>query len=228
MLSGSEGGDALLWDVATGNVLHKLVGHRSEVTAVAISPDGKLLFTGDAVGRGRIWDATTGRQLHLLTGHSRKITAAHFLASGKRVLTASTDNSVGQWDIASGKELPAQVLKHPDGVTAMTTSWEGRFAITACADKHIRLWNLDGPRVVRDIDAGDCVVSSVALSADGRRVLTACTDNKVRLWDLASGSEVKSARPQGADGGAGGYRSQRRLGGRVLARRHSRRDGGRQ
>ncbi|HVU88540.1 MAG TPA: protein kinase [Pirellulales bacterium] len=200
MLSGGEGNDALLWDVATGNTLHKLAGHRSEVTAVAISTDGKLLFTGDAVGRGRIWDAATGKQLHLLSGHSRKITAAHFLASGKRVLTASSDNSVGQWDVATGQELPAQVLKHPDGVTAMTTSWEGRFAITACADKHIRLWNLDGPRVVRDIDAGNCAISSVALSADGRRVLTACADNKVRLWDLASGMEVKNPRPQHAHG----------------------------
>ena len=36
----------------------------------------------------------------------------------------------------------------------------------------------------------------MALSADGHRVLTACADNKVRLWDLATGSEVKNARPQ--------------------------------
>ncbi len=147
MLTGSDGGNARLWDVATGRVVHELIGHKSEVTAVALSADAKLLFTGDAVGRGRIWDAATGQPLHQLAGHSRKITAAHFLATGKRLLTASTDNSVGQWDVATGQELTAQVLKHPNSVSALITSGDGRFAITACADKHIRLWNLDGPRI---------------------------------------------------------------------------------
>jgi WD40 repeat protein len=33
-----------------------LTGHRRRVTAVAFSPDGKTLATGDAAGFVRIWD----------------------------------------------------------------------------------------------------------------------------------------------------------------------------
>jgi|WetSurMetagenome_2_1015567.scaffolds.fasta_scaffold142959_2 WD40 repeat protein len=35
-----------LWDVATGKDLNTLTGHAQRVTAVAFSPDGKLLASG--------------------------------------------------------------------------------------------------------------------------------------------------------------------------------------
>jgi len=198
LLSGSDAGTCRLWDVQTGEVLTELTDHRSDVTALAISPDLSLLYTGDAVGRGRIWNAATGKMLHLLEGHSRKITAAYFVADGKRLLTASTDNTVGQWDVLTGKELATQILKHPNGVVAMTVSPDGNTAITACADHQVRVWNLPNSQLTRVINTHDCEVTSVALSPDGRRVITACADHKVRLWDLASSAEIKNPRNRAA------------------------------
>jgi hypothetical protein len=45
------------WDPAGGRPLRTLSGHPGEVEAVAFSPDGSLLATGDLAGKLRVWDA---------------------------------------------------------------------------------------------------------------------------------------------------------------------------
>jgi WD40 repeat protein len=60
-----------LWDVASGKRLQELRGHEavtphhypSMLYACAFSADGKLLATGDKVGRVVIWDVATGKEV---------------------------------------------------------------------------------------------------------------------------------------------------------------------
>src|SRR5262249_50018379 len=72
--------DALLWDVPSGKLIHRLAGKpvsglpEDRGTApgafshVALSPDGKLLATGHLYGLIRIWDAASGRELRHFRG----------------------------------------------------------------------------------------------------------------------------------------------------------------
>ena len=58
-----------LWDAATGTLIRELKGHaeltpthfNSMLHAVAFSPDGKLLATGDKVGHVAVWEAASGK-----------------------------------------------------------------------------------------------------------------------------------------------------------------------
>ena len=45
LATASEDGTARLWDPATGDRLHTVIGHTYEVSSVAFSPDGHLLAT---------------------------------------------------------------------------------------------------------------------------------------------------------------------------------------
>jgi len=51
----------LLFDVATGEKLYTLTGHRSNITKMVFSPDGKTLFSGSRDGTIRVWDVATGQ-----------------------------------------------------------------------------------------------------------------------------------------------------------------------
>ena len=190
LLTGGSDRTAQYWDAVTGKRLAQLVGHRSDITAIAISRDGKSLCTGDVKGHGRLWDAATGRQLFELDGHARKITAAAFTPDGKRLLTASHDHVVGQWDVATGKELTDKVLRHPKGVGAMALSLSGAYCVTACDDDRLRVWKIDPPQVTREIELVGFTIQTLTLAPNGKHAIAACSDNKVRLWDLTTGALV--------------------------------------
>ena len=56
-----QGGEVVVWDIASGRRLRSLVGHSVTVTAVAFTPDGGALATGSQDGSVGIWDADTGK-----------------------------------------------------------------------------------------------------------------------------------------------------------------------
>ena len=149
--SGSVVWPAKLWDAQNGELLFELPGHKTEVTAVAISPDTNILFTGDRNGRCVLWDRQTGQEIQRFWDDAQ-INAAAFLADGKRLLTASNYKVVRQWHIPSGKEDEALVLRHPDSVAAMAISRDGRFALTSCTDGNVRLWDVQRAELVRTLE----------------------------------------------------------------------------
>lgn len=63
-----------LWAVDTGKVLRILEGHKSAVTSIAFSPDGKTLTSGSKDYIVRLWSVETGRALRSFEGHEGWIT----------------------------------------------------------------------------------------------------------------------------------------------------------
>jgi WD40 repeat protein len=195
-------------------------GHRAIVTAVAISPDGRLLYSGDDAGVGKLWDAATGAEVRTLAGHTRAITDVGFTPDGRRLLTASQDGTVSAWDMRTRADLP-QVLSHVDPrqsdaydapVKAMAISGDGRQVLTLSEDTRqgaldsvVRVWDAERASVIHELYRGGQTITSVAFGQDGRTALAAGTARQldaggvetqrsfVRRWDLASGREVKSA-----------------------------------
>ncbi len=148
----NEAWAAKLWNAADGQLVRELKGHKTEVSAVAFSPDGRLLFSGDRNGRGILWNRETGQQLATLW-EDDQINAAAFLPDGQRLLTASNYNAVRQWQIPAGTEIKDRVLRHPGAVVSLSVSRDGRFALTACADGGVRWWDVAAAKEIRSLAA---------------------------------------------------------------------------
>jgi WD40 repeat protein len=101
-LATAAGRDATLWNAGTGAREHTLRGHRSLVTDVEFSPDGRLLVTASADHDARLWDVASGRLRHVLRGHFFAVRSASFSPDGRWVVTAS-QFTAGLWDVASGR-----------------------------------------------------------------------------------------------------------------------------
>ena len=71
--SGSGDKTVRLWDAATGKELKTLSGHTAEVSALAYSPDGKVIASGSRDKTVRLWDAATGKELKTLSGHTDSV-----------------------------------------------------------------------------------------------------------------------------------------------------------
>src|SRR5581483_11772941 len=67
-----------IWDIASGKQLRILPHAASAVLAVAFSPDGATLATGDSEGAIRLWDVASGKPLRAFKADVQMITALRF------------------------------------------------------------------------------------------------------------------------------------------------------
>lgn len=94
-----------VYDTASGHSLHKMAGHSYDVTALAVSPDGRLGASGSGDSTVRIWDLATGKERRVLRGHGGTVRAVAFTPDGRRVLSAATDSTVKLWSLSSDDVL---------------------------------------------------------------------------------------------------------------------------
>ncbi len=95
-----------LWHLANSERL-ALKGHHATVSAVAVSPDGKVCVTASPRGERRdqlfLWDVNTGRKRATLFPDSA-VEALVFSSDGKYLVTAGAGKLVQLWDAQAGKD----------------------------------------------------------------------------------------------------------------------------
>ncbi|MEV4004227.1 serine/threonine-protein kinase [Actinomadura sp. NPDC049753] len=95
-----------------------LRGHKSYVRTAALSPDGTLLATGDALGQIRLWEVESGRPYALpLTGHQSEIGALAFSSDGKTLTSAADAGTVLTHDLAPALTRAALCQNTSGGLT---------------------------------------------------------------------------------------------------------------
>jgi WD40 repeat protein len=189
---------AKLWDARTGRLLRYFPVHKAEITAVAISRDGRRVFAGDAQGCCTLWEADGTLRWENRTGHIRDVRAAAFLPDGRRVLTASSDHTVVQWDVATGRSDDALNFRHPDAVTSLSLSADGRRAATTCADRVVRLWDVEHAALLKSQGSKENeTFNTVQFSPDARWIVSTSTVDESRT---AGSKALGAAQPADSAG----------------------------
>jgi WD40 repeat protein len=215
-VSASRNGSLRVWDLQTGQLLSTLVAQESsvnavvleldgpqdenrpvqvalpiEVSAVAVSSNGRHALSGCYDQTLRLWDLQTGQLLRTFVGHEDKVSAVVITAGGRQALSASHDRTLKLWDLQTG-QLLSTLAGHEDGVSAVAVTPDGRHAISASGDRTLKLWDLTASQLIHTTTGHEAEVSSMAVTDDGRHALSASHDHTLRLWDLATGQPLRS------------------------------------
>ncbi len=76
---------------------NRLKGHTGPVTAVAYSPDGKLIASVGQESIVRLWDTQSGQQRAAFLGHEGDLMHVAFSPDGRVLATAGNDGTVRLW-----------------------------------------------------------------------------------------------------------------------------------
>jgi WD40 repeat protein len=130
-----------LWDVQSGMPLHALTGHRSRVTAVAFSPDGKFIASGSRDNTARLWDVESAAAVHTLAGLTGRVSSVAFSPDRKHLASGSRDNTVRLWNVAT-----AAAVRTPTGpkggVTSVAFSPDGKTVASGSEDNSVWVWDV--------------------------------------------------------------------------------------
>lgn len=170
-------------------------GHAQDITATAISPDGRLILTGSSDGTAKLWNVASGQELRTFSG---------FDLAGPQGLGFSSDSAraylddgltLRYFDVQSG----AKVGELSATFQQSAVSAGGRFVAARTGDRQARLAVTDttnGNVLWTVPDKG--VQYPVAISADGKLLVTYFMEITVstirsgnqkaqtQIWDVGS------------------------------------------
>ncbi len=155
------------------------------VDAVAYSPDGALIASGDRDGRLTVRRATTGEVL-FAAEHGPSVYAVAFSPDGRSIATGSSDGRARVVSTADG-QLRRTLAGHSDGVLAVAFSPDGRRLITSSYDNTARLWDLASGTNTATLAGHNWWVWAAEFSPDATQIVTASQDRSAIVWQQAAG-----------------------------------------
>jgi WD40 repeat protein len=171
-------------------VLGDFSGHNGTVSALRMTPDGKLAVSGSSDKTVRIWDLVNRQQTHIMDGHEARVHDVAISGDGRVAISGSEDQTARLWDVESGKSL--RILKgHIKAIEAVAISGDGSLALTGGSDNVLKLWEVKSGLELVTFQGHSGPVNDLAFSPDHQRVISVSgsqfsQDNSVRLWDLDS------------------------------------------
>ncbi|MGC1350185.1 MAG: caspase family protein [Xanthobacteraceae bacterium] len=193
-----------VWNLTTGKPTATLPG-RPDKTVVAVSADGKFIFSIDAKASATLWSRADAGALWTETLKSDRTAdneaeaiianCAVFSPNGSRLAVGGGDG-VRILDVASGKVLRFLEESEKYGISSVAFAPDGRTLIEGNGDweDNAAIWDVETGKRLHTLHGHAKVVSSVAYSPDSKHVITGGQDGTGRIWNAATGAQERLLR----------------------------------
>ena len=159
-----------VYDAHTGEEIALYTGHSRPVTALAFSPDGVVLASGDDSGEVRLWRAGTGELLSVLQPDraDNKVMALVFTEDGTKLIGAGL-GEIQVWELDT--EVSQPIVTRLEGLRG-SRSLRRSHSITGFSPFSPTVFSPDGRFLASQVR--DSVSETITL--------------KIYVWDVATGS----------------------------------------
>ena len=163
-----------------------LHAHEGAVTALAISPDGRLLASGSEDCTIKIWESSSWFLLHTFSDHADTIQSLQWSPDGRYVISGSSDCTIKIWDVFSARLF--HLFQHEDAVYSVLFGNQGKQVISAGQGQHIKLWDSESGRPLGTLEGHQNPIRSLDIDLQRGVLASGSEDTTVKLWSLHTGA----------------------------------------
>jgi WD40 repeat protein len=214
LLTGDDGGLAILWDVSGRKEVRRLQVP-GRITAAALTPDAGLAalcetcpripYDPKAPNATRVWDLATGtvkldltKEFTGMYGRFINMHAAAFADNGKLLAVGQNDEAAVLKaylaSVATGKKVRdlGYTSQGNAGITGIVAHPDGKHLATCGRDTLVRIWQLADGKMVKEIGKtrgpgsfdGSSWLHAISFSADGLWLAGADMGGYVQVWSI--------------------------------------------
>jgi WD40 repeat protein len=156
------------------------------VLAIAFSPDGQFLATGNTNCDVHLWRVSDRQRLFTLQGHRGWVRKVAFSPDGQTLVSSSEDGTIKLWNLALG-EFQSTLYKSSNSVYGATFSSNGKFIANGSNDGTIRIWDAVKGNCLQVLQGHTSIVIAVDFSPDGKHLASSGFDKTIRIWNWQTG-----------------------------------------
>jgi WD40 repeat protein len=186
VVTASNGGDVMVWEVSSGRKIHTLNAHKGPAS-VGFDGSGSRIVSGGEDRIIRVWDMATGVEINSMRGQASSIKSVAFL-DDQRI--ASVGRNIRIWDAAAPQPARTYQGDHR-GSVVYGIAFGPKSDLLGTASMHVgRIRDVKRGSIRYEIPTGsDRPGSGMAFSADGRLFGTTDRDGG-KLWNVETGDLV--------------------------------------
>jgi WD40 repeat protein len=194
-----EGKDnrVMMFDLRAERQIAVFAGHKDQLSALALSGNGKKLGTGDMAGIVKLWDLNTGKPALTLKKQPHRAQSIALSSDGGLLAVADESPRIGLWDARTGQELAPMFSMEGDVITAAFFP-DDRYLLTATKNANLQIWDVETRRMIAVLSGHYGRVEAVAFSPDGQMIATGSWDRTVKLWSTSTWQELGTIKGHGA------------------------------
>lgn len=181
--------EALMWNVADGQLVRRIKPLPQRIQALVYAPDGKTLAIASGTpGRIGQLHLVEGENLRLLNTSADVVLAAAFNPDGSILAAGGADNTIRVFEMPSGK-LRFKTEQHADWVLGLAFHPSTNLMVSASRDKTARIINALTGELETTYQGHNDAVFAAVFSEDGKHVFSGGRDKKIHGWEIKEGKK---------------------------------------
>ena len=183
VVSADASGTVLVWNLDTGDTVHRVKHHDGLVWSVAFAPDGRGFASAGQDGTIKVWGGDGSGEPSSTLDHSGAVLALAYLDRNGRLLSAGADRRVRMWE--PGREKVVRTYRgHADQVAALAVTPDQKKFASGGFDKQVRVWSTRSRKLLKTLRGHEGRITAMMFTPDGRYLLTGSSDQTVKIWSM--------------------------------------------